>query len=72
MDVINVSVRMTLPQLESLIKLFDDHFVGAVRAGENAKDMAYICEMVDIYNKLKKAQQKATSNTETADEETTE
>jgi hypothetical protein len=60
----NVSVRMTSEQLDSLIKLFDDHFVGAIRSNETVQDMAYICEMADLYNRLKKAQNKAATQEE--------
>ena len=63
-NAMNVSVRLTATQLDKLIELFDEHFVDAVRTGESAKDMAYVCEMVDVYNKLKKTQTKAAVGTE--------
>lgn len=65
----NVSVRLTVAQLDKLVELFDEHFVDAVRTGENAKDMAYICEMVDVYNRLKKTQAKAAASDTDASED---
>lgn len=65
----NISVRLTTTQLDNLISLFDEHFVNAIRSGEKAQDMTYVCDMVEIYNRLKKAQAKAATSSEETDED---
>ncbi len=72
MSNINVSVRFSVSQLENLVKLFDNHFVEALRSGEEAKNMDYVCDMCEVYNKLKKSYTKATepsSEDESAEDE---
>lgn len=69
MSNINVSIRFSVSQLENLVKLFDNHFVEALRSGEDAKDMEYVCDMCEVYNKLKKSYTKSTEPS-SADEPT--
>lgn len=49
----NVTISLTKTQIDNLIEFFDICFIDSIRNDGDLDNMDYLCNMMDIYNKLK-------------------
>ena len=51
----NIKLTLTPDQAENLADFIDIHFLSEIRENEDIDNLEYVCDMCEIYRKLKAA-----------------